>query len=88
MKLARVTGTVSATVKNAQMVSHTLLVCDLVDAKGKVTEPAVVAVDTVGAGKGEQVLLSFGSAARLPTQTSGVPIDAVIVAIVDSVDIG
>ena len=65
------------------MSGHKLLVCDVIDGAGKVVEPAVVAVDTVGAGVGETVLLVFGSAARLPAATSGIPIDAAVTAIVD-----
>lgn len=85
MKLGRVTGTVTATAKDAKLVGATLLLCDVIDGKGKVVEPAMVAVDTVGAGPGDQVLISTGSAARLPVQTTGVPVDAVVTAIVDRV---
>ena len=88
MKLARVTGTVTATAKDPQLTGLKLLVCDVVDGAGKVLEPATVAADTVGAGLGDQVLIATGSAARLPVQTTGVPIDAVITAIVDRVDLG
>lgn len=87
MKLARVTGTVTATAKDARLTGLTLLVCDIVDGTGKVLEPAQVAVDTVGAGTGDQVLIAAGSAARLPVQTTGAPVDAVITAIVDRVEI-
>jgi len=73
MKIARITGTVTATAKDAALVGHKLLVCD---------------VDTVGSGVGDQVLISTGSAARLPNQTTGAPVDAVIVAIIDTVDLG
>ena len=88
MKLARVTGTVTATAKDAQLAGCKLLVCDVVDGKGQVLEPALVAVDTVGAGVGESVLVVCGSAARLPAGSSGLPIDATITAIVDHVEIG
>lgn len=88
MKLARVTGTVTATAKDARLVGLTLLVCDVVDGKGKVVEPALVAADTAGAGVGDQVLIATGSAARLPVRTTGAPVDAVITAIVDRVDLG
>lgn len=88
MKIARITGTVTATAKDAAFVGHKLLVCDVVDGKGKVIEPACVALDTVGAGTGDQVLITTGSAARLPIQNAGAPIDAAIIAIIDSVDLG
>ncbi len=87
MKLAKIIGTVTATAKDAQLSGHKLLICDIIDGAGKVVEPCVVAADTVGAGVGETVLLTFGSAARLPANTAGVPVDAVIMAIVDTINI-
>ncbi len=87
MKLARVTGSVTATAKDAQLVGQKLLVCDVVDVKGKVSEPALVAADTVGAGSGDLVLLVAGSAARLPAAVSGMPVDLAVIAIIDSVNV-
>jgi ethanolamine utilization protein EutN len=87
MKLGRVTGTVTATAKDARLTGLKLLVCDVMDGRGKLLEPALVAVDTVGAGTGDQVLIATGSAARLPAQTTGAPVDAVITAILDRVEI-
>ena len=85
MRLARVSGTVTATVKQAALTGAALLLVDIVDGAGTVITPGVVAVDTVGAGVGDNVLLAEGSAARLPSATAGLPIDAAIVAIVDQV---
>ena len=87
MKLAQITGTVTATAKDAGLSSLPLLMCDVVDGRGTVLEPALVAVDSVGAGPGDLVLVTTGSAARLPARTTGLPVDAVITAIVDRVDI-
>ena len=78
MKLARVTGTVTATAKDARLVGLKLLTCDLTDGTG-----TVVAADTIGAGQGDEVLVAFGSAARMPASTSGAPVDAAVTAIVD-----
>lgn len=78
MRRARVTGTVTATVKDPGLAGATLLLCQSESAE-------LVAVDTVGAGVGDEVLVAEGSAARLPAQTSGAPIDASIIAIVDTV---
>ena len=83
MKLGRVIGTVTATAKDAGLSGRALLIVDLTDAAGKVTEPSVVAVDTVGAGQGDQVLVAFGSAARMPAGAALVPTDAAILAVVD-----
>jgi ethanolamine utilization protein EutN len=76
--LGRVTGTVTATAKDAALVGGALLLVDL---------PAgeIVALDTVGAGVGDEVIVTTGSAARLPGGATGAPVDATIIAIADSV---
>jgi microcompartment protein CcmK/EutM len=88
MRLARITGTITATVKDPQLAGKPLLVADVVDAAGKVIDASVVAADLVGAGGGETVLLAQGSAARLPGATAGAPVDTAIIAIVDAVQDG
>lgn len=88
MQLARVTGTVRATVKDASLVGHKLLLVDVTDGAGKVIQPGAVAADTVGAGVGDQVLLTTGSAARMPAATASTPVDATIIAVVDRVETG
>ena len=87
MRIAKVTGTVTATAKDAALVGSSLLIVDYTDAKGKTLEPAHVAIDSVGAGVGQMVLVTSGSAARLPQGKAGQPIDAVIVAIVDQLSL-
>ena len=59
-----------------------------VDPEGKETGGQVVAVDAVGAGPGELVLIATGSSARQTLATKDRPCDAVIMAIVDSWEIG
>lgn len=78
MILADVIGTVTATQKDAALGGKALLLC-------AAARSELVAVDTVGAGVGDQVLITTGSAARLPGQTIGAPVDATIVAVVDTV---
>jgi ethanolamine utilization protein EutN len=85
MRLARVTGTVTATAKDAQLLGSTLLLTDVIDGRDKVLDSAVVAIDTVGAGVGDKVLLVLGSAARMSANTASVPVDATIIAVVDAV---
>lgn len=85
MKLATVIGTVTATLKDPQLVGLKLLLTDVIDAQGKVLEAAVVAVDTCGAGQGDRVLIASGSAARLPAAVVGRPVDKSIIAVVDDV---
>ena len=87
MRIARVTGTVTATVKQSALTGAKLMVTDVIDGAGAVLQPAVVAVDTCGAGVGETVMLAEGSAARLPATLTGQPVDAAIIAVVDQIDI-
>jgi microcompartment protein CcmK/EutM len=85
MKVAVVTGTVTATAKDAALVGGKLLLTNIVDADDVVLETAVVAWDTVGAGAGDKVLLVQGSAARLAENASTLPVDACVIAIIDDV---
>lgn len=87
MRLARIIGTATATIKQPSLTGAKLMVTDVIDGAGAVVTPAIVAVDTCGAGVGETVLLAEGSAARLPAALAGAPVDAAIVAVVDHVDI-
>lgn len=88
MRLGVVKGTVTATAKDAQLVGSKLLVTDIVDTSGKVLTAATVAIDTVGAGVGDRVLVAEGSAARLAAGSSALPIDASIIAVIDHVATG
>ena len=87
MRLARITGTATATLKDAGLAGKALLIADIVDGNDTVLETAIVAVDTVGAGVGDTVLIATGSAARLPTGTAAAPIDASIIAIVEHISL-
>ncbi len=94
MILARVVGNVVATKKNEAMTGRKLLlvkplVIDSPDAKElKVSSSTVVAVDQLGAGEGEIVVVSQGSSARLGVTDKNMPVDAVVIGIVDTVDMG
>ena len=93
MFVAKVTGSLVATQKVESMKGHKLLVVepyrlDPDERRSlKTTGRTFVAVDTVGAGEGEFVLLTQGSSARLTPETKNLPIDAVIIGIVDNVRI-
>ena len=87
MNLARVLGSVVASRKEAALEGLKLMMLGVVGPDGKPTGGTVVAVDAVGAGEGEYVLYASGSSARQTTATEGKPVDAVIMAIVDSWDI-
>lgn len=88
MLLGKVQGTVVATQKESSMIGFKFLVVRPVDEKGGEVGGPVVAVDAVGAGVGELVLYATGSAARQTTATKDKPCDAVIMAIVDSLEVG
>ena len=88
MRLAKITGTVTATAKNDRLVGVTLLLADVVDGAGKVIAPAQVVVDTCGAGVGETVIVACGSAARMPAGLATAPGDMAVIAIADRVSLG
>ncbi len=85
MKIARVRGVVTGTVKDSQFSGQKTLIVDVLDAEGNVLEASVVALDVCSAGPGDMVLVTTGSAARLPSETSGVATDATIIAIIDEI---
>jgi len=93
MFLAKVTGSLIATQKVESMVGHKLLVVepyrlDPTDRNRLVTTGRTfVAVDTLGAGQGEFVLITQGSSARLTPETKNLPIDTVVVGLIDTVHV-
>jgi ethanolamine utilization protein EutN len=93
MFIAKVTGSVIATHKVASMTGHKLLTVEplRVDPAQRdrlvTTGRTFVVVDTIGAGQGEMVLIVQGSSARLTPETEKLPIDAVIIGIVDTVNV-
>ena len=88
MRIARITGRVSASVKAGQLTGRKMLLADYVDAGGNVLEPAAVVTDACGAGPGDVVLVATGSAARIPAGANGVPTDATAVAVIDHLSVG
>lgn len=88
MKLARVVGTVVSTHKEPSLTGTKFLVVQLLDAAGQELPEYEVAADSIGAGLSEVVLLSLGSAARQVSTKTTYPVDATIVAIVDTVALG
>lgn len=85
MKLGRVVGTVVSTRKDEKLEGLRFYVVQDVDLAVKGKESFVVAADAMGAGVGEVVLYASGSSARQTKATDGRPVDAVIMAIVDTV---
>jgi microcompartment protein CcmK/EutM len=93
MFIARVTGSVVSTQKIASMTGQKLLVVEPYRLEGEqrksliTTGRTFIAVDALGAGEDDYVLITQGSSARLTPETKELPIDAVIIGIVDSVHI-
>jgi len=87
MIFVKVIGTVVSTQKDKNLDGKKLLLCKEVDHNGKPLNTYHVAVDAVQAGEGSFVLLSYGSSARMTETTKNAPIDAVILAIIDDVQI-
>jgi len=88
MKLGKVVGTLVASQKVSSMNGLRFLLVKDVNAAGEETGGQVVAADAVGAGVDEYVLVASGSSARQTTATDNRPCDAVIMAIVDSWEVG
>jgi len=94
MILCRVEGSVVATKKNPKMSGSKLLVVRplVIDSpSAKEMKPGgstLVSVDSLGAGEGDCVLVVQGSSARLAADDKDSPVDAVVVGIVDTVDLG
>ncbi len=87
MQLGKIVGTVVSTQKDEKLTGLKLQVVKNVDFDGNTTSGFVVAVDSVGAGVGEVVLTAAGSSARQTDITKDKPVDTVIMAIVDVIEI-
>jgi ethanolamine utilization protein EutN len=88
MMLARVMGNVVSTRKAEKLTGTKLLIVEPVDfASQKSDGKPLVAIDSVGAGEGEIVLVVQGSSARLTDTTKEMPVDATIMAIVDFIEL-
>ncbi len=84
MIYARVTGSITSTINHPDMDGRRLLVCDKLTAEGKPAGGYVIAVDTVGAGPGETVIiLDEGNGARQILARKDAPVRSVIVGIVE-----
>ena len=88
MLIGKVVGSVVATRKDEKLENRKLLLVQVHDLWNKPKDQYVVAVDTVGAGMEEMVLYATGSSARQTKETENRPCDAVIMAVVDSWDLG
>lgn len=87
MVLGKVVGTVWATRKDEELVGFKFQIVKHIGLDYKLKDTFVIAVDTVQAGVGDIVLVCSGSSARQTTLTKNKPVDAVIMAVVDKLDI-
>lgn len=87
MQLARVVGTVVATRKDPRLEGKKLLVVRYIGPDGQDQSGYVVAIDTVGAGYREKVILVSGSSARMASGMKESPVDTAIVGIVDNLEL-
>jgi microcompartment protein CcmK/EutM len=86
MIIARILGTVVSTQKDERLKGNKLLIVRPLNLDGSDTSGYIVAVDTVGAGYHERVLVVAGSSARLAEGLKDRPVDAAIIGVIDRVD--
>ena len=86
MIIARIIGTIVASQKDARLSGKKLLIVRPLNLDGSDQAGYTIAVDTVGAGFSERVLVVAGSSARLAEGMKDAPIDAAIVGVIDHVD--
>jgi microcompartment protein CcmK/EutM len=86
MNLARVRGTVTATVRSDKVEGATWLLIEDCDQAGTGRGEYLVAVDMIGANRGELVLVAQGSSCRWTNRTEDRPMDTLVVAIVETID--
>ncbi|RLD40386.1 MAG: ethanolamine utilization protein EutN [Bacteroidetes bacterium] len=87
MHLAKVEGKVVSTKKNDSIEGAKYLLVNLILPNGGVKDKYIIALDLVGAGEGEVVVIAQGSSSRQTDITKNKPIDAVIIGIVDLIEI-
>ena len=87
MLIARVVGTAISTIKDEKVKGRKLLVLKQTDPAGNLIGKPYVAVDLVDAGEGELVLTGHGSSARQTHLTKDCPVDAVVVAVIDHLNV-
>ena len=82
MLAGKVVGSIVATRKNDKLIGNKFMIVEVVE-RMRATEQQLIAVDNIGAGLGEYVLVAQGSAARIGCDMKDAPVDAAIVGIID-----
>ncbi len=88
MLIAKVIGTTISTIKDEKLTGRKLLILRQADETGTPFGKPYVAVDTLDAGIGDLVLTAHGSSGRMTDLTQNRPIDAVIMAVIDHLEVG
>jgi microcompartment protein CcmK/EutM len=88
MLIAKVIGTTISTIKDEKLTGRKLLILRQTDETGAPFGKPYVAVDTLDAGIGDLVLTAHGSSGRMTDQTQNRPVDAVIMAVIDHLEVG
>ena len=88
MRIALVIGTTVSTIKDEKLIGRKLLILRETDEHGDPFGKPYVGVDTVDAGVGDLVLTAHGSAGRQTYFTKASPVDAVIMAVIDHLEVG
>ena len=88
MLIAKVIGTTVSTIKDEMLIGRKLLILRQTDETGTPFGKPYVAVDTLDAGVGDLVLTAHGSSGRQTALTKNSPVDAVIMAVIDHLDVG
>lgn len=87
MKIAKVIGTTISTIKDEKVRGSKLLILRQTDEAGELIGKSYVAVDLVDAGVDDLVLTGHGSSARQTYQTKDCPVDAVVIAVIDHLEV-
>ena len=87
MKIAKVIGTTISTIKDEKVRGSKLLILRQTDEAGELIGKSYVAVDLVDAGVDDLVLTGHGSSARQTFQTKDCPVDAVVIAVIDHLEV-
>lgn len=88
MLIAKVIGTTISTIKDEKLTGRKLLILRQTDETGAPFGKPYVAVDTLDAGVGDLVLTAHGSSGRMTDLTQNRPVDAVIMAVIDHLEVG
>lgn len=88
MMICRVVGTVVSTIKDEKLTGRKILIVREATTENELVGKPLAAIDTVDAGVGDLVLIAQGSSARQTNLTKETPTDAVIMAIIDELQVG